>query len=85
MDGLETCESLGIRVQSIALPLVTLPVEAGFLPTVLSSTAAADGMTARDSCPSVPAAVGAAMTYDDAARSQEVGDRDTRFPAVAAA
>ena len=43
MDGLETCESLGIRVQSIALPLVTLPVEAGFLPTVLSSTAAADG------------------------------------------
>ena len=42
-DGLETCESLGIRVQSIALPLVTLPVEAGFLPTVLSSTAAADG------------------------------------------
>ena len=43
VDGLETCESLGIRVQSLALPLVTLPVEAGFLPTVLLSSAAEDG------------------------------------------
>lgn len=43
VDGLETCESLGVRVQHLALPLVTLPVEAGFLPTILPSTAAADG------------------------------------------
>ncbi|MEN3941365.1 putative zinc-binding metallopeptidase [Prosthecobacter sp. SYSU 5D2] len=34
-DGLETCESLGIQVQHMALPLVILPVEAGFLPTIL--------------------------------------------------
>ena len=35
--------SLGIQVQHLALPLVTLPVEAGFMPTILPSTAAADG------------------------------------------
>jgi len=43
VDGLETCESLGIRAEAIALPLVTLPVEAGFLPTILPSTVAAEG------------------------------------------
>jgi hypothetical protein len=43
VDGLETCENLGIQVKFIALPLVTLPVEAGFLPTILPSTIAADG------------------------------------------
>ena len=43
VDGLETCESLGIQVKFIALPLVTLPVEAGFLPTILPSTIADDG------------------------------------------
>ena len=34
-DGLETCEGLGIQVQHVALPLVMMPVEAGFLPTIL--------------------------------------------------
>ncbi len=36
-DGLETCESLGIRVQNLSLPLVLLPAEAGNLPGILSS------------------------------------------------
>lgn len=43
LDGLETCEGLGIQVQHLALPLVILPVEAGFLPTTLQSTIAEDG------------------------------------------
>lgn len=43
MDGLETCESLGIQVKHLALPLVLLPVEAGFLPTMLTSTMREDG------------------------------------------
>ena len=38
VDGVDTCESLGIQVKHIALPLITLPVEAGFLPTMLPST-----------------------------------------------
>jgi hypothetical protein len=43
VDGLETCEGLGIQVKHIALPLVTLPVEAGFLPTILPSTGEEEG------------------------------------------
>jgi hypothetical protein len=43
VDGLETCESMGIQVQHLAVPLMILPVEAGFLPTILPSTAALDG------------------------------------------
>jgi hypothetical protein len=37
-DGLETCEGMGIDVKHLALPLVILPVEVGFLPTMLGST-----------------------------------------------
>ena len=43
IDGLETCESLGIQVQFIALPLVILPVESGALPAVLPAMPAEDG------------------------------------------
>lgn len=43
IDGLETCESLGIQVQFIALPLVILPVESGALPAVLPARPAEDG------------------------------------------
>jgi len=43
VDGLETCESLGIRVQHIALPLVMLPGEAGTLPAALPQDGVADG------------------------------------------
>ncbi|OYW17694.1 MAG: hypothetical protein B7Z52_06345, partial [Burkholderiales bacterium 12-64-5] len=43
IDGLETCESLGIQVQHIALPLVMLPVESGVLPAVLPSSPVVDG------------------------------------------
>ena len=43
VDGLETCEELGIQVKHVALPLVMLPVEAGFLPTMLVSTLAEEG------------------------------------------
>lgn len=43
VDGLETCESLGIQVKHLAVPLVMLPVEAGFLPVMLVSSAAEDG------------------------------------------
>ncbi len=42
-DGLETCESLGIQVQFIALPLVMLPGEAGTLPSMLPQSGVADG------------------------------------------
>jgi hypothetical protein len=35
VDGLETCESLGIDVRHIALPLVMLPNAAGTLPAML--------------------------------------------------
>ena len=38
VDGLDTCETLGIKAESIDLPKVTLRVEAGFLPTMLPST-----------------------------------------------
>jgi hypothetical protein len=43
IDGLETCESLGIQVQFIALPLVILPVESGALPAMLPAAPAEDG------------------------------------------
>jgi hypothetical protein len=43
LDGLETCECMGIHVKHLALPLVILPVEAGFLPTVLVSSVEEDG------------------------------------------
>lgn len=36
VDGLETCENLGIDAKNMTLPLVTLPVEAGFLPTIFT-------------------------------------------------
>lgn len=42
-DGLETCESLGIQVQNLALPLVTLPAQAGALPEVLGDHSHHDG------------------------------------------
>ena len=43
VDGLETCESLGIHVRHLSLPLVTIPATAGTLPAGLSATAAEDG------------------------------------------
>lgn len=43
VDGLETCESLGIQVQFLALPLVMLPGEAGTLPAMLPQNGVADG------------------------------------------
>lgn len=42
-DGLETCESLGLQVQFLALPLVMLPGEAGTLPAMLPQNGLADG------------------------------------------
>jgi hypothetical protein len=42
VDGLETCEALGINVKFLAVPLVMLPGEAGFLPVVLSQAPADD-------------------------------------------
>ena len=42
VDGLETCDSLGLQVKHLAVPLLILPVEAGFLPTVLTATVAED-------------------------------------------
>jgi hypothetical protein len=42
-DGLETCEGMGIDVKHLALPLVILPVEAGFLPITLASTLKEEG------------------------------------------
>lgn len=43
LDGLETCESLGIHVKHIALPLVTLPDKAGALPQCLPQSPQEDG------------------------------------------
>lgn len=43
VDGLETCESLGMQVQHLALPLVMLPGEAGTLPAMLPQNGIADG------------------------------------------
>lgn len=43
VDGLETCECLGIQVQFIALPLVMLPGAAGTLPSMLPQDGVADG------------------------------------------
>jgi hypothetical protein len=43
IDGLETCEALGLQVKHIALPLIMLPGEAGTLPSILSVDATVDG------------------------------------------
>ncbi|MEY4485053.1 MAG: hypothetical protein RL693_2505 [Verrucomicrobiota bacterium] len=43
IDGIETCESLGIQVQHLALALVMLPGEAGTLPPMLEQSGVADG------------------------------------------
>lgn len=43
LEGLETCECLGIQVQFIALPLVMLPGEAGALPAMLPQSGTDDG------------------------------------------
>lgn len=43
VDGLETCESLGIHVRHLALDLVMLPGEAGTLPSMLPQSGHADG------------------------------------------
>jgi hypothetical protein len=43
VDGLETCESLGIQVQHLALALVMLPSEAGTLPAMLPQSGIEDG------------------------------------------
>jgi len=43
VDGLETCEELGIQVKHLALPLVMLPGEAGALPEMLPQNGQADG------------------------------------------
>jgi hypothetical protein len=42
-DGIETCESLGLRVQHLTVPLVILPGAAGTLPSVLPQSGVADG------------------------------------------
>ncbi|MEZ0390538.1 MAG: putative zinc-binding metallopeptidase [Verrucomicrobium sp.] len=42
VDGMETCETLGIQAQYLAVPLEILPGEAGFLPVVLPQNPAAD-------------------------------------------
>lgn len=43
VDGLETCESLGIDVRHLALPLEMLPGEAGTLPEMLPQVGTLDG------------------------------------------
>lgn len=43
VDGLETCESLGIQVKHLALPLQILPGEAGSLPSMLPASLTEDG------------------------------------------
>ncbi len=42
IEGLETCESLGIEVPRITLPVVQLPAEAGALPASLAQSAGLD-------------------------------------------
>src|SRR5579862_786138 len=42
VEGLETCESLGIDVSRIALPAAPFPAEAGRLPPMIEQSAAAD-------------------------------------------
>ncbi len=44
VDGLETCEALGIQVKHLALPLVMLPAEGGQLPGVLPQSGEKDGL-----------------------------------------
>jgi hypothetical protein len=43
-DGLETCESLGLDVRHLTVPLVMLPGGAGALPSALPQDYAADGV-----------------------------------------
>jgi len=43
VDGLETCESLGLQVQNLALPLAMLPGAAGTLPQMLPQDGIVDG------------------------------------------
>jgi hypothetical protein len=43
VDGVETCESMGMQVQHLALPLVILPGLAGTLPAMLPQDGVADG------------------------------------------
>jgi hypothetical protein len=43
VDGLETCESLGIDVRHLAIPLTMLPGEAGTLPEMLPQVGMLDG------------------------------------------
>lgn len=42
IDGLETAEAMGLQVQYLSLPLVTLPSKAGFLPVNLPQDPHAD-------------------------------------------
>jgi hypothetical protein len=42
LEGLETCEGLGIEVKRIALPMVQFPLKAGALPSSLPQSAEAD-------------------------------------------
>jgi len=42
-DAVETCESLGLQVQHLTVPLVMLPGTAGTLPSMLPQSGAADG------------------------------------------
>lgn len=43
VDSLESCESLGLQVKHLSLPLITLPLEAGALPEPLATQPAEDG------------------------------------------
>lgn len=43
VDGVETCEELGIQAKHLALPLVMLPGEAGTLPAMLPQSGTEDG------------------------------------------
>lgn len=42
IDGLETCEAMGIQVKNLNLPLVVTPSEAGFLPGCLPQSPSDD-------------------------------------------
>ncbi len=42
IDGLDTCEAMGIRVQHLSLPLAAIPGHAGFLPVVLPQSPSDD-------------------------------------------
>lgn len=42
IDGLETCEALGVQVESLTLPLVMMPTQSGCLPPDLAQSPPAD-------------------------------------------